>query len=232
MRLVTWLLLFISAPVAAQSVQLQTGEILLKVEAEGVVRTAPDRATFDAAVVTSGTTALDAIGANNVLANRLIDALRGENVPIVTIETRRVSVEPRYRDDRNIRAPSDVEIVGYVASNRVTVMLDELEHIPAVYALMSENGANDIDGPQLSLANPEAALREARARAVEAARLEAEDYASAFGMRVGRVLQASERNPQFESSNAIIVTASRIAPFAIGEIETSVELWVDYALER
>lgn len=233
MRLVAWLILFVSAPVSAQTIELAQGEMLLKVEATGIVRTIPDRATFDAAVITTGGTALEAIAVNNAQANRLIEALRADDVRITTIETRELSVEPRYRSDRGDRYQRTVDIIGYVAENRVIVTLDDLGSLPAVFALLSENGANDIDGPNLSLQNPDQAFRDARARAVEEARREAEDYAAAFGMRIGRVLQASERRPHSESTGrTIVVTASRIlAPFQIGEIETSVDLWVDYTLE-
>ena len=50
-------------------------------------------------------------------------------------------------------------------------------------ALVSE-GANQINGPNLTIDKPEAALDEARAKAIASGRARAELYARALGMRV------------------------------------------------
>ena len=56
---------------------------------------------------------------------------------------------------------------------------------------MSE-GANQINGPNLVVDKPEAALDEARAKAVAAGRARADLYARSLGMRVVRVVSVSE----------------------------------------
>ena len=61
----------------------------------------------------------------------------------------------------------------------------------APVALVAE-GANQINGPSLTIDKPEAALDEARVKAVAAGRARAELYARALGMRVVRLLSVSE----------------------------------------
>ena len=58
-------------------------------------------------------------------------------------------------------------------------------------ALVAE-GANQINGPTLTIDKPEAALDEARMDAVMNGRARAELYARAIGKRVGRVVSISE----------------------------------------
>jgi uncharacterized protein YggE len=58
-------------------------------------------------------------------------------------------------------------------------------------ALVAE-GANQINGPNLTIDHPEAALDEARARAVANGRARAELYARAMGMRVARIVSIAE----------------------------------------
>jgi len=53
-------------------------------------------------------------------------------------------------------------------------------------------GANQIDGPNLSIDKPEAALDEARTDAVKRARARADLYAAAAGMKVVRVVSIAE----------------------------------------
>ena len=55
-----------------------------------------------------------------------------------------------------------------------------------------EQGANQISGPNLSIEHPEAALDEARVKAIATARARADLYARSLGMRIVRVVSVSE----------------------------------------
>ena len=52
----------------------------------------------------------------------------------------------------------------------------------------SSEGANQINGPNLTIDKPEAALDEARAKAIATGRARAELYARSLGLRVVRVV--------------------------------------------
>src|SRR4029078_8079099 len=58
-------------------------------------------------------------------------------------------------------------------------------------ALVSQ-GANQINGPTLTVDKPEAALDEARAKAIAIGRVRADLYARSLGMRVARVVSVTE----------------------------------------
>ena len=58
-------------------------------------------------------------------------------------------------------------------------------------ALVAE-GANQINGPSLTIDKPEAAYDEARTKALAAGRARADLYARSLGMRVVRLLSVSE----------------------------------------
>jgi uncharacterized protein YggE len=111
--------------------------------------------------------------------------------------------------------------------------LRDLAKAPDLIDGLFAAGANSVQGPVFSLAEPAPAERLARRAAVEAARLEAETYAEALGMRVSRVLRVSERG-EFDSdgSNYITVTGSRVrrTPIEPGELTTSIRVWIDYAM--
>jgi uncharacterized protein len=104
-------------------------------------------------------------------------------------------------------------------------------------ALVRE-GANQIDGPNLTLDKPEAASDEARADAVAKARARAELYARAAGLRVDRILSITEAAEMgggpFPPPVVAMVRAqaadaeSKIAP---GEQEVAVTLAVRFLLK-
>jgi uncharacterized protein YggE len=233
-------LLAAAALFAAPAAQAQTvpialapGEVLLQVQATGEHRARPDVMTITAGVVTTGRTAGEALSANSALAGRLIDAVRRAGVEPRDVRTAELSVDPRFEDrgrDGEERAP---RITGYTATNRVELRLRELAKAPDVIGALFQAGANSVRGPSFSLADPKPAEREARRAAVAAAKEEADTYAEALGMRVARVLRASERGT-FEQARGeeIVVTGSRIArtPVEPGELATQIEISIDYAL--
>ncbi|MEO6635092.1 MAG: SIMPL domain-containing protein [Allosphingosinicella sp.] len=222
---------------AAQSVPiaLNPGEVLLQVEAEGVNRSRPDVMTITAGVVTTARTARDALGANSALASRLIDVVRSKGIEPRDVRTAELSVQPQLEElnedaENKGRTP---RVLGYVARNTLELRLRDLAKAPDVVDALFGAGANSVAGPEFSLAEPAPAERMARRAAVEAARLEADTYAEALGMRVARVLRVSERNDfESEGGQQIIVTGSRVraTPIEPGELVTSIRVWIDYAM--
>ena len=110
--------------------------------------------------------------------------------------------------------------------------------------VLFEAGANDVNGPFFSIEDDSAAVTKARADAVSKAKAEADAYATAFGMRVVKVLRISERQ-RSATYESIVVTGSRIRPAGapppppppmsspaveVGEMEQKVTIWVDFAL--
>jgi uncharacterized protein YggE len=223
---------------SAQSIDINIapGEVVMKVEAEGIHYSRPDVMTVSAGVVTTGRTAREALRSNAALATRLIDAVRASGVEPSEIRTQELSVKPTLDEGDRSRAESEgrrPNITGYVATNRVRIQLNDLNRAPDIIDAMTGAGANDVRGPSFSLSNPAPAVREARRAAVAAALVEANTYAEALNMRIVRVLRVSERgDPDEEEGEDIVVTGSRIprTPIEPGEIATTVNVWIDYAM--
>lgn len=227
-----------AAPGAAQEVpvSLQPGEVLLQVQAEGEHSGRPDVMTITAGVVSAGRSAKEAMAANAVAADRVVGELRKHGVRPEDMRTSELSVDPQFDPKDQERANEEdrePRIVGYVAKNTLRLTLRDLGKAADIIDALFEAGVNSVQGPRFSHSDPKPAQRRARAAAVAEARLEAETYAEALGMRVARVLRLSERG-QFDDGDddVIIVTGSRIrrTPIEPGELTTSIEVWIDYAL--
>ncbi len=234
-------LVFASTAAGAQTVMLQPGETLLEVNAEGEARAAPNVTTLRGGVVSTGVTAREAIAANTTAMSNVIDALVKAGVDRRGIQTSEVDLDPRMETTRDSVAPP--RILGYVARNTVNVRLGRIVDASNVITAMFDAGANSADGPYFRLENDVSSTAAARADAVAKARVEAEDYASAFNMRISRVLRISERgvNQQYRP---IVVAGSRAdgiipppvviavpgVPVSVGEVLVTTNLWVDFAL--
>jgi len=161
---------------------------MLDVTATGKTTAMPDLATIDAGVVTQGATAAAALSDNSARMSKVLAALRAAGVASRDLATSTVRLNPQYRYADN-QPPA---ITGYQATNTVTVKFRDIGKAGGILDALVAQGANQIDGPNLSLANPDAALDAARKDAVTRARARAELYASAAGLSVSRIISIDE----------------------------------------
>ncbi len=176
-----------AAQVAAPGTPLPEGT-LLDVVAEGEANRVPDIATIRAGVVTQAATAAAALSANAQQMTRVLAALKAAGVAERDVQTATISLSPQYRYAEN----QPPVITGYQASNSVSVRFRDIAKSGNILDALVRQGANQIDGPNLSIDQMEAAQDEARTDAVKRARTRAELYAKALGMRVERLVSLSE----------------------------------------
>ena len=160
----------------------------LDISATGEVTRVPDVAIISAGVVTRSTTATGALSEAADRMARVLAALKRAGVEDRDVQTSNVSLNPEYRYQQD-QAP---QLVGYTASNQVTIRFRDIRNSGKILDALVGEGANQINGPNLTIDKPEAALDEARAKAVATARARAELYAHSLGLRVARVVAVSE----------------------------------------
>src|SRR5207302_7877257 len=96
-------------------------------------------------------------------------------------------------------------IVGYRASNHVTIRLRDVTKVANVIDTLVAAGANDIGGINFMVSQASKLLDEAREQAIADARRKAEIYAKAAGVALGAPLSISEEgspSPVFRSNIA------------------------------
>lgn len=173
------------------SVQMQVPVLTgtrLDVNATGEVTRVPDLAIISAGVQTLQPTASAAIEENAARMERVRAALKRAGIEDRDIQTSTISLNPEYQYDQN-RPP---RLTGYRATNTVNVKFRDLKRTGAILDALVAEGANQISGPNLTIDKPEAALDEARAKAVANGRARADLYARTLGMRVVRLISVSE----------------------------------------
>lgn len=160
---------------------------VLDVHATGRVSRMPDLATITAGVVTQAPVAA-AMSENAQRMDAVVKALKAAGIAARDLSTSNVALSPQYR----YQDGKPPVVTGYQASNSVAVRFRDIARAGAVLDALVRAGANQIDGPNLSLSDPEAALDEARAQAIAKARARAELYAKAAGLSVGRIVAIDE----------------------------------------
>lgn len=182
--------LAIASPAAAQqsTINQTIAGTRLDVSATGEVTRVPDVAIVSAGVVSRSSTATGALQDTADRMQRVLAALKRAGVDDRDIQTSSVSLNPEYRYVEN----QPPQLIGYTASNNVTVRFRDIRNSGKILDVLVGQGANQISGPTLTVDKPEAALDEARAKAIAIGRARAELYARSLGLRVVRVVSVNE----------------------------------------
>ncbi|HYO59040.1 SIMPL domain-containing protein [Archangium sp.] len=176
-------------PVPAPPPLVNPSERTIRVEGTGEVKVAPDEAFIDLAVETQAPTAKVAAEENARKMDQVIAALVQAGIARKEIETRNYSVFPEFQPQTR---PDEVpKLRGYRVSNQVEVHVRELSRVGPLLDTALGAGANRVDSVRFGLSKPEAVQGEALRNAVERARQSAQVLASALGVRLGPVLDAS-----------------------------------------
>jgi uncharacterized protein YggE len=201
--------------------QATTDSDSITVAGVGTVDTVPNEAQMSFGAETRRPTAQAAVAANGDAMRKIINALRDAGGR--ELRTQWVSVYP-YTDDTG-------QVNGYAASNSVSAVSD-VEDAPKLIDAAAEAGANQISGPGLSSSSAQALYRQALAKAVDAARLNAEALAKAAGRSLGSITTIVEGGST--SPEPMYRTAAQAAdsstPIVPGEQKTTATVSVTFSL--
>lgn len=176
------------AQTAAVAQPIPADGTVLDINAEGTSTRVPDLALIQAGVVTTAPTAGEAMQQNALRMAAVLAALRKAGIAERDLQTSAVSLAPQYRYQEN-KPPV---ITGYQASNQLTVRFRDIARSGSILDALVGQGANNISGPNLTIADESGALDEARRDAIAKARARATLYAQAAGLKVDRILMISE----------------------------------------
>ena len=202
----------------------------ISVTGEASIAVPPDRAQLDAGVASDGKTAREASNTNNAAMAKVLQALKGAGIPDKDVQTSSLSLQPQYAPNRN----GPALIVGYRASNRVTVKLTDVGKLADILDTLVKAGANDIGNVDFSASQASKLLDDAREKALADARRKAEIYAKAAGVTLGAPLSIAEGGRPAPIFRPKMMAASPMAtstPIAQGEETLSVTVAASWAIK-
>ena len=215
----------IAAPALAQTVP----PAMISVTGEATVSVPPDLAQIDAGVTSEAKTAREASDANNAAMGKVLLALKGAGIEEKDYQTSRLSLQPESAPNR---PGGPATIVGYRASNRVTVRLHDVSKVASVIDMLVAAGANDIGGINFTVSQASKLLDDAREQAIADARRKAEIYAKAAGVTLGAPLSISEGGtPVPIPYRRTAAGMAPSAPVAQGEETLQVTVAVSWAIK-
>jgi uncharacterized protein len=170
----------------------------------GEVTAAPDIANVYFTIEKEAKTVKAAQDAVASTEAKVLEYLRGEDVEDRDIQTSNASFYPKYetaRGDRSILpcnefycppVPDKTVIVGYVASESITLKVRDIDAVGDLMTGLGERGVSQLSGPNFSIDDEDMLKADARKKAIEDAREKAKALAKDLGVRLGRVVTFSE----------------------------------------
>ena len=159
----------------------------LNVNGTGSTYLTPDIAYIYIGVHTEGPTASEAVEANKVQTNAVLDALKNAGVDEKDLRTTNFSIWPsqQYGPDGSVTGTI------YMVDNTVYVTVRDLEGLGDLLDDAIAAGANSINSIQFDVADKTAAVSEARDLAVKDAEVQAQELADAAGVTLGEIQNIS-----------------------------------------
>lgn len=155
----------------------------------GTVTLTPDIAYIYLGVHTELPSASEAMAENNAQTTKLIAALKKFGVDAKDIRTTNFSIWPFDKYDPITGTPTGEKF--YAVDNTVYVTVRDLATLGDLLDTMVQAGANTINSIQFDVSDKTAAIKEARAKAVDNAKVQAQELADAAGVTLGELFSIS-----------------------------------------
>jgi hypothetical protein len=182
-------------------------------------------------VHTDSKDAAEAVSENNVLTQKVIDALLAQDIESKDIRTSNFSVYPQQQYGPN------GELLGttFVVDNTVVVTVRDLGTIGELLDAAVGAGANNIYGVSFDVTNKEAAQEEARTKAVQNAQAMAAQLAEAAGVTLGAIQTISAYSsapvPYYDVKGYGGVGAEAASvPISAGQLTISADVSIIYEI--
>jgi uncharacterized protein len=165
----------------------------IRVTGRAVISTPPDRASIDIGVVSEAPEAQQAARANATKLDAVRSAVLAAAGPGAKLETANYSLQPMHR--RPTPPGNEPGISGYTATNVLRVRELPLDAVGKVIDAATASGANTVSNINYSVHNEEDVKSRALAAAATDAKSKADTLADALGVRVLRILNVVEGEP-------------------------------------
>ncbi len=215
--------------------QTPTEVPLLRVRGSAEVRVVPDLAVVRLGVVEEARTAREAQSAVSNVAGTILDAVRGVGIDEGNVQTVRLVLSPAYSP----RQPGDREeprIVGYRASNTLSIRVEDLGLVGQVIDAALDAGANQLEGVSFGLEDDQTVRQQALRQAIAEARGKADAMADALGVELDAIVSVTEdnvlvRQPVMETARVMALQGEPSTSVSPGEVSVSASVSIEYRIE-
>lgn len=204
----------------------------MSVNGTGEIYVIPDIAYINIGVHTKSETVTDALSQNNGQAQAVVSALGELGVDAKDIQTTAFNVYPQQE-----YGPSgELLRTVYAVDNTVYVTVRDLSKLGQILDAVVRSGANNINGISFDVKDKAKALTEARQKAIDDAKAQAEEIAKASGVTLGPIQNVSVYvnnvpQPVYEGKGGAMAAASSTVPVSAGQLTITANASITYEIK-
>jgi uncharacterized protein YggE len=215
-------------PISTKAVNTPT----LAANGTGIVYLTPDVAYINIGVHSQAENVGDAMSQNSTQAAAVSDAIKAFGVEAKDIQTSAFNVYPQQQYSPEGQLTSTL----YMVDNTVYVTVRNLSDLGKILDATVKSGANTINGISFDVLDKESALKDARLMAIEKAKAQAQELASAAGVTLGslqslNVYTSGNTVPMYDGKGGAAMAAPGQAPISAGQLTITVEANLMYEIK-
>ena len=173
------------------SVTTRTVSGELSVVGTGQVDVVPDVANVQAGIISEGQTVEEVENEINEINNKIIAAVEKLGIDKKDIKTSNYSINPNY-EPVPVQFPNKSEPFGYTGNASLTLTIRKQEVVANIIIAATEAGANNVYNAGFVVDDPSKYREEARNKAIENAKEQAEKLSRELGIKLGRIVNIVE----------------------------------------
>lgn len=154
------------------------------VTGEGIVRVVPDEVTVKVRVENTGRNAKELKSLNDRIVNDVLATVKRMGIEAKDVQTEFVRLSKNYE--------YNTKTYNYAANQSVSIRVRDLSNYESLMNGLMDSGINRIDGISFSSSNKATLKSQARKKAVENAKMKAEEYAGVLNQTIGKAVSISE----------------------------------------
>ncbi len=145
-------------------------------------------------VLREADTARAALDADNKAMADVIGAMKKAGIADRDLQTAGLSIDPRYSTVKPGNQEQEPKIIGYSATNTLTVRVRDLDKVGSILDRSVSLGVNQGGDIAFTNQDPAKPMAEARKRAMQDAIARARTLTEAAGITTGRIIEISEQS--------------------------------------
>jgi len=198
----------------------------------GKVYMVPDLAYITIGVHSQSEKVKTALADNNAQVEAVKKALTDMGIDEKDIQTSSFNIYPMPQYDKDGKITTTI----YSIDNMMYVTVRDLSKLGQTLDAVVSSGANSINSIQFDVQDKDKALSDARKLAVEDAKKQADEYASAINAKLGNVLalsvnSASTGTPVYEKLAMDTANSSSSVPISAGQFLLTVNVTITYEIQ-
>ncbi len=184
----------------------------ISITGKGEVMAVSDIASLSINLNKEGKTSKEAQDLLNESITKTLSYLKDQKIADKDIKSEYGGINPKYSYEKvscyTYPCPtSDPKIVGYTATQVITVKVREVDNASEIRTGLAGLGVSDITGPTFSIDDEDKIKEEARANAIDDAKSKAEVLAKELGVKLGKVTSFYENGnnyPMYSSAKTML----------------------------